>query len=369
MKTITEGSILGMGNPLLDLMVKVGSDVHDRYNLKKDDAILADEHHMPLYDEISKDPNVEYAAGGATLNTMRMIQWILKDPHRCTYIGCIAADEAGDRLRKECENVKLCTRFEVTKSGASTGKCAVLVYGKYRSLVTHLGAAKELTIDHIFKRETWQSIENAYAYYLAGFAAQTCFEGVLEVAKHARSHGKLFAFNLSAPVMLHYYKEKIDAILPYVDILFGNGDEALAYAETHGLSGQSLENIVLQLASITPATSENPRKRIVSITRGQHPILVGTAGAAEVMQFPVQSIPSENIVDTNGAGDAFVAGFLAEYLHSSSIEKAISEGNKASRYIIQRSGFTLGPRDQYCSVSDNLCFCRRVFNLLSSKPT
>ncbi|TGZ65835.1 hypothetical protein CRM22_005672 [Opisthorchis felineus] len=342
-----EVRILGLGNPLLDMMVKAEGDIYDRYKLKKDDALLAAEHHLPLFDEIAQNPTTGYAAGGATLNTMRMIKWILQEPHECTYIGCIAADEAGERLRKECEKVQLITHLEVTQSEAATGKCAVLLHGKCRSMVTHVGAAADLTLGHILNPDTWHSIEHASAYYIAGFATDTCFEGVLEVAKHARSRGKLFAFNLSSPAILQLFKDQMDAIFPYVDILFGNSSEAQAYAELHELSGQALENIVLKLASITSVKSENPRKRIVLITQGQDPVLVGKSGEKEVMHFPVYPVSDKDIVDTNGAGDAFVAGFLAEYVRSSSIEKAVEEAINAARYIIQKNGFTLGPRDQY----------------------
>ena len=39
--------------------------------------------------------------------------------------------------------------------------------------------------------------------------------------------------------------------------------------------------------------------------------LVYTA-VSQVLEFPVTSLAKEEIVDTNGAGDAFVGGFLAQ---------------------------------------------------------
>ena len=54
------------------------------------------------------------------------------------------------------------------------------------------------------------------------------------------------------------------------------------------------------------------RKRTVVITQGCDPVIVvvGTA----VAEYPVNILPKDKIVDTNGAGDAFVGGlycFLA----------------------------------------------------------
>jgi adenosine kinase len=52
----------------------------------------------------------------------------------------------------------------------------------------------------------------------------------------------------------------------------------------------------------------------------------------------VPAIEAEKIVDTSSAGDAFVGGFLAQYVKNESIEKAIKCGIWASGLIIQRFG-------------------------------
>ena len=37
-------------------------------------------------------PNVEYIAGGATQNTIRVAQWMLQVPGATTYMGCVGND-------------------------------------------------------------------------------------------------------------------------------------------------------------------------------------------------------------------------------------------------------------------------------------
>lgn len=39
-----------MGNPLLDIQVKNGEELLKKYNLNANDAILADEKHLPMLD-------------------------------------------------------------------------------------------------------------------------------------------------------------------------------------------------------------------------------------------------------------------------------------------------------------------------------
>jgi sugar/nucleoside kinase (ribokinase family) len=45
---------------------------------------------------------------------------------------------------------------------------------------------------------------------------------MLAIGEYAASHNKLFAMNLSAPFLCQFYREPMDKVLPYVDILFAN---------------------------------------------------------------------------------------------------------------------------------------------------
>ena len=48
-------------------------------------------------------------------------------------------------------------------------------------------------------------------------------------------------------------------------------------------------------------------------------------------------IDKENIMDLNGAGDAFVGGFLAQYVQGRSVQKCIDAGLYLSGDIIKSS--------------------------------
>ena len=73
-----EGAILGMGNPLLDISAEVPTEILTKYEVSLNNAILAEEKHMPLYEELSSKFPVQYIAGGATLNSIRVAQWMLQ---------------------------------------------------------------------------------------------------------------------------------------------------------------------------------------------------------------------------------------------------------------------------------------------------
>jgi adenosine kinase len=55
----------------------------------------------------------------------------------------------------------------------------------------------------------------------------------------------------------------------------------------------------------------------------------------------------ELLVDTNGAGDAFVGGFLSQLVLEKSIAECVRAGHFAARTIIQRSGCTFPKECNY----------------------
>ena len=58
-----EGAILGMCNPLLDISVDAPSELLKKYDLNLNNAILAEEKHLPLYKELVSNYPVQYIAG------------------------------------------------------------------------------------------------------------------------------------------------------------------------------------------------------------------------------------------------------------------------------------------------------------------
>ena len=81
--------ILGMGNPLLDISATVDTAMLEKYSLKANDAILYEKE--DLYEDMLANHKVDYIAGGATQNSIRVAQWLLKDLGKETvaYFGCV----------------------------------------------------------------------------------------------------------------------------------------------------------------------------------------------------------------------------------------------------------------------------------------
>ena len=60
----------------------------------------------------------------------------------------------------------------------------------------------------------------------------------------------------------------------------------------------------------------------------------------QILEVPVITLAKEKLVDTNGAGDAFVGGFLSQLVVGKDVQECCRAGNFAAHVIIQRSGCT-----------------------------
>jgi sugar/nucleoside kinase (ribokinase family) len=84
------------------------------------------------------------------------------------------------------------------------------------------------------------------------------------------------------------------------------------------------------------------------ITQDKQPVLVLSEHLpASGLSFPVPLLPIEQLIDTIGAGDAFVGGFLAKRLLNCSLLDCVQTGIFCARQVIGVSGCQLiGSFDQ-----------------------
>jgi len=122
----------------------------------------------------------------------------------------------------------------------------------------------------------------------------------------------------------------------YTDYIFGNETEARIFSKVRGWETENVEEIALKISQLPLASGK--QKRIAVITQGADPVVVAEDG--KVKTFPVILLPKEKLVDTNGAGDAFVGGFLSQLVQGKSIEDCVKAGCYAANVIIQQSGCT-----------------------------
>ena len=131
---------------------------------------------------------------------------------------------------------------------------------------------------------------------------------------------------------------QIQKALPYVDYIIGNEAEAEAWASANDLPDPS------DIHAIAKALAQQPkfnptRDRIVIFTHGSQPtIVVSSSTPDDVKTYTVNALKNEEIVDTNGAGDAFAGGFLGALAAGKSLDEAIEVGHILGAMCVTQVG-------------------------------
>merc|ERR1711976_657476 len=225
-----------------------------------------------------------------------------------------------------------------------TGSCAVLIEGIERSLCTNLCAANNFKVEHVQKPENLKLVKEAKIIYSAGFFITVSTDSMKLAQKEAAASGAKYCLNLSAPFLMQVppFKAFILESLPMVDFLFCNETEAATFAETEGWETKDLKFIATRLSLIPMAKAG---KRTVVITQGADPTIVCTNG--QCTEHPILALPKEKLVDTNGAGDSYVGGFLAGLVKRLPAAECCKAGAYAASVIVQQSGCTFPAKPEY----------------------
>jgi adenosine kinase len=88
----------------------------------------------------------------------------------------------------------------------------------------------------------------------------------------------------------------------------------------------------------------NPSKpRVVVITSGPGPTILVSSGFSPTepaLVVPVDKVADSDLVDTNGAGDAFAGGFIGAYLAGEAdFKKCVEVGHRLARLCVQQVRF------------------------------
>jgi len=341
--------VLCLENPLLDIQGQGDDKLLEKYGLKANDAILADEKHKGLFEDLLQNYGAQTVAGGAAQNTARGAQYILA-PDSVVFIGSVGRDKYAETLKQAAEKVGLRTEYHIDDEHP-TGRCGVVITGHNRSMCTDLAAANCYKLKHLQSSQIWELVEHAKIFYVGGYHLTVCPPAAMALAKEAAKKDKIFILSISAPFIPQFYKEALQETSPYWDYVIGNETEAAAWAEAEGLGNRNLREIAKALALLPKENKK--RERVAIITQGTDPTIVAVGkgnGEIELKEFPVHAIDPKEIVDTTGAGDAFAGGLVAGIVEGKPLENCIDMGQWLAKLSLTQLGPSFPfPKQQYAS--------------------
>lgn len=303
--------ILGMGNALVDVLVRINDDklLYDM-QLPKGSMQLIDEQKLKtISNEINK-LNKIIVSGGSAANTIVGLSRLGIDTG---FIGRIGKDNFGEYYKNDLakNNVKShLTEVDEVSGIAST----FISHDGQRTFGTYLGAAALLNANDLNESDFAD-----YSYfYIEGYLVQShdLIERAIVLAKQS---GAKIILDLASYNVVEENKEFLNRIIPqYVDIIFANEEEASSFF------GLSAEEVVSILARDTDIAIVKTGSKGSWVQQGDNKIFV-----------PALTV---DCVDTTGAGDLYAAGFIFGLIKNRSLKECGEMGTLLAANVIQAVG-------------------------------
>jgi fructokinase len=310
--------ILGIGNAIVDVFVKVDDNFLSKNNLTKGSMKLIEKKEFEILKNTIKIEKIE--AGGSVANTMAGIAYLEGNP---SFIGKISHDEFGKIYKKSLEKINVNFLYSEKKENLLTGTSIIFITpDSERTMCTYLGISSQLSKDDINE----DHIKNHEIILLEGYlwdkgTSEEMFKYVIRLAK---KNNIQIAMSLSDIFCVNRHREDFLELLKNdLNILIGNENEINELMQKNNL-----------LDSINELKKIN---KLIIITRSEN-------GSVAILNNKItncESIKVEKILDLTGAGDLFASGFFKEYLDQSNIKKCLETGSEMAAKIIQKIGARL----------------------------
>ncbi len=273
---------------MLDIITQDSREVYRDLGLTKAAMSLIEEHQLDTFYR-AMGPTVEMS-GGSVANSIAGVAAL---GGTCGYIGKVARDEFGERFTHDLRSlgVELDLALALDGEGA-TGRCHVFITDDaQRTMATYLGASNQLRVSDV--RE--DLIARSEITYVEGylFDLAPAKEAIARVVEFAHVHDSTVALSLSDMFCVtRHRRDFLELVTSDVDVLLANETEILALFDVTTLEAAFA---AINDLGILAVVTRGPQGADVAFGSG-----VATVAASEV----------ECVVDQNGAGDMFAAGFL-----------------------------------------------------------
>ena len=335
-------SVIALGNPIVDITVQIDKDTIQNFGLEWGRTVFNNEITQKFLDDLDKRPIVTYTPGGSIMNTLRVCSWCLNmNPNdagkfKLTMLGAVGNDVYKDKIINSLKEAKVETLLEFKQQ--KTSKCGVGIYKKDRCLVPDIQASKNISKEFIEDKKN--EIFNHDVLIIEGYFLRENFDLCKYLCEEFKREQKLVILTLSAVVIVQQYLDKIKEIANMCDMIIGNMEE------TEVLAGG--KNSVFQETYEKVHRILSPRNRLLVVTCGSHGVYCSKYNYKSMrLELILQCFPNfvknDEIVDLNGAGDAFLGGFLAMYLKGNRDNRLFScckAGNDAASVILRNIGCT-----------------------------
>jgi sugar/nucleoside kinase (ribokinase family) len=307
--------VTGIGSPLVDYMVDADDALLSELGLVKGGMCLVDEERSKKIRSRVASLVTAKIPGGSAANTLAGVAML---GGSAAFMGSIGVDDDGKFYISESEKSGITSCLK--SHDALTGHAITFITpGGERSFATHLGAALRLNrndVDHA-------AVKNSKVFHIEGYLIEgdNQREAVYDAIESAKGSGVIVTFDAADAGVVSRAGANFDECVKKSDIVFFNEEEAAAYT---GLSGIDAAKKIAQSVPVAV-------------------VKLGAKGSVIVSGndvFNVRGFPAK-LVNTNGAGDNYAAGFIYGFTHGMNFEKCGLLGSFIASKVVEEQGARL----------------------------
>ena len=309
--------IIGMGNAILDVFVEGSDEKLQQNSLTKGGMHLVD---SKEWQKISKSfPLLFTSPGGSITNTITSLAQL---GIKCSIFTALGKDNYGKTLTEHFDDLGINTNNIATIDDAPTARSLIIITPDgQRTMITHLGAAGRLGKYHVSMPVILDSSMMLVEGYLVG--EESSFKALLHTIEICNAQNIPALVTLGDANTIIKHKKRFEmAFSVGCPIIAGNISEVGALYGTSSMAD-----------TVLAAQSDG---RIHIITNGEKGSVICEKN--NVVQIP--PIPAQKVVDTTGAGDQYLAGFLVAHLKGSDYEEAGKFASVMGSAIVEQIGAT-----------------------------
>jgi sugar/nucleoside kinase (ribokinase family) len=317
--------IIGIGSPLMDYMVDADDALLSKLGLSLGSMKLIDQNESMAIRSLVSSRITSHIPGGSASNTVAGAALL---GSKTAFMGSIGSDDEGELYISQTERAGVTCLLK--KHDALTGHAiAFITPGGERTFATHLGAAVNLVKEDVDVEAISQSrILHVEGYLLEPPTSREVAITAMEAAKKAKT---LVSIDVADSGLVARMSDSLKSLLrEYADILFMNDDEARAFS---GFENEDAARAAQKYAGIA----------IVKI--GAEGSIIATENETlRIKSYPVK------LVNTNGAGDMYAAGFLHALAKGMTLDQAGRIGSYAASRVVGSVGARLDARPDVESI-------------------
>lgn len=307
--------VYGIGNPLIDYLVKVDDTDIVNLGLFKGTMNLIDTDKRQEILSYIQNKEIAYNCGGSCPNTMVTLKSLGVDT---ILAGGVGFDEHADMYRHKLSSLGV--KDELVGNDAPTGTSIILVTeDKERTMCTYLGANRFFDAKDV----NLESAKGSDIFHFTGYMWDTEPQkrAIRKVLAEKKNAGFLVSFDIADPFAVGRYRQTFFSLIEeYADIVFANGEEA-----RYLLDNYDPKECAKSLGKIC---------RTAIIKNGKK----GSYISHERKMYEIPLYGTTKPVDTTGAGDTYAAGYLYGVAMGANVETSGRIASYLAGEIISQLG-------------------------------